>query len=269
MASNEDAGILTSERGYTGSLDLGIQLLRVLAGRDVDSWSVGELSAACGVDDGLARRMLDCLLDARMAKELAVGRYGPGPLLFELSLALPERSRFQRRAEELLKACAERMGAVALLMLRSGADVVCCAREGFVPFLPPLNVAPGTRAPLFASVGGIAILQRLPAGEAQALVQENTVREVAKRGTGRLRALRQMREESGQHGFGVNTGNIVPGVHSLGVAVDGTEHGPFAAVCLVGTPERFPLDGLALARDELDRVAALLASEACRQSIQR
>jgi DNA-binding IclR family transcriptional regulator len=181
--------------------------------------------------------------------------------MFELGLALPDSARFQRRAEEVLRAVADGRGAIALLVLRSGNDFVCSIREGRAALPPPAS-ARGSRAPLFLSAGGVAILQRLPAGEARAILAENTAREVARRGTGRLAALERMREMSLRCGFGVNAGDVVPGVHSVGMALRDARGQPFAAVCLVGTPASLPLERIDPLRSELEHVAVLLSGEA-------
>ncbi|NML47433.1 helix-turn-helix domain-containing protein [Ramlibacter sp. G-1-2-2] len=264
-ASHGRLRVAGQEPGDTRSLDSGIRLLRVLAERPDEGWRLPDLAAVCGLDEAEALRVLDCLAEARMVMRREDGRrFAPGPLMFELALALPQRARFQRRAEELLRSFAQRMDGVALLLLRSGSDFVCGVREGLAASLPALAVTPGTRAPLFVAAGGVAILQRLPTLEASDVLKENTAREVVRRGTARLQALERMRDDSARHGFGVNAGGVVAGLHSFGVAVLGARGEPFAAVCLAGPPERFPLARATQLRTELEGVAASLAGEAHR-----
>lgn len=250
-----------TERRGTQSLERGILLLRTVATRPQFGWRLSDLAAACDLDKGTAHRMLACLVAERLVAQRPGDRhYLPGPLLYELGLALPERAQFQRAAEPHLRALVRHMGGVAFLLLRSGSDYVCCLRTGSQP-LTALMVYPGTRRPLFTSVGGVAMLQTLPAGEAQAIVADNTRREIARQGTKRLAALAQMRERSARHGFGVNLGDVVPGLHAFAVAVPGVD-GALAALCLAGPADLYPPSRLGEIRGALEASGATLAAEA-------
>ena len=249
------------ERRGTQSLERGIRLLRTLATRPQFGWRLSDLAAASGLDKGTVHRMLGCLVAERLVEQRAGDRhYLPGPLLFELGLARPERAQFQRAAEPLLRALAREFGGVAFLLLRSGNEYVCALRTGTQP-LTALMVYPGTRRPLFTSVGGVAILQTLPAPEVQAILADNTAQEVARQGTQRLTALAQMRERSARHGFGVNLGDVVPGLHAFAVPVQGASTA-FAALCLAGPAEFFAESRLPEIRQALEGAAQALAAEA-------
>src|SRR5205823_13858533 len=103
-----------------------------------------------------------CMVEERLVEQRASDRhYLPGPLMYELGLALPDHVQFQRVAEQHVQAFARRLAGVALLQLRSGNEYVCSVRAGTLS-LTGLMVYPGTRRPLFTSVGGIAIFQTLP-----------------------------------------------------------------------------------------------------------
>lgn len=250
------------ERSGTQSLARGIKLLRMIATRPGFGWRLSDLAAACDQDKGTVHRMLACLVDERLVTQRPSDRhYLPGPLMFELGFALPDRVQFLRAAEPQVAAFAQRMGGIALLLLRSGNEYVCAQRAGSL-VLSGLMVYPGTRRPLFTSVGGVAILQTRPAAEVRAVLLDNVAQEIARRGTGRLEALQKMRERSGRHGFGVNLGDVVPGVHALAVPVCGSAADAFAALCLIGTPTLYGEERLAPLRDELQATAALLAADA-------
>src|SRR3546814_801680 len=128
-------------------------------------------------------------------------------------------------------------------------------------------VQAGTRRPLFTSVGGVAIIQTLPADEARRVLLNNVAQEIAGHGTMRLHALQKMQERSDQHGWGVNLGDVVQGVHALAVPVRDPRGDAFAAVCLIGTPELYAESRLPELRDALQAVAAVLASDADKFSI--
>lgn len=246
----------------TQSLTRSIRLLRVLATRGEIGWRLSDLAAACGLDKGTAHRMLGALAKERLVQQrLADKRYLAGPLLYELGLSLPGLHAFQAAAEAQLLAWSRRMDGTALLLLRSGFEYVCSVRAGPVK-LPGLMVDRGTRRPLFTSVGGAAILLALPVEEAREVLENNVAQEIAKRGAGRLAALERMRERSARHGFGVNLGDIVEGLHAFAQAVRDPEGKTFAAVCLVGSADRFPESQLAEVKAELLRIAHALEAEA-------
>jgi DNA-binding IclR family transcriptional regulator len=248
----------------TQSLARGIKLLRVLATRGDIGWRLSDLAAACGLDKGTAHRMLAALVIERLVQQRPGDkRYLPGPLLYELGLSLHGQHAFQGAAEKQLAAWVRRVDASALLLLRSGCEYVCSVRAGPAK-VPGLMVDQGTRRPLFTSVGGVAILQALPPDEAAEVLENNVAQEVAKRGAVRLDALAAMRERSQRHGFGVNLGDVVSGVHAFAVALHAPDGQPFAALCLVGTEERFPAASPQDVRPELDRMARQLEADAAR-----
>lgn len=250
------------ERTGTQSLARGIKLMRAIAARPQFGWRLSDLAEACHQDKATVHRMLACLVDEGLVEQRASDRhYLPGPLMYELGLALPERLQFQRFAEASVQAFARRMAGIALLLLRSGNEYVCSVRAGSLQ-LSGLMVYPGTRRPLFTSVGGVAILQTLPPGQVRAILADNVAQEVTRRGSGRLAALQQMRERSDRHGFGVNLGDVVPGLHAFAVPVHGVQDTAFAALCLIGTAELYGEECLPQVREALETAAATLSDEA-------
>lgn len=257
-----DAPAAPAERAGTQSLLRGVTLLRALATRGQFGWRLSDLAAACGLDKGTAHRILASLVQERLVQQRASDRhYLPGPLLYELGLSLQGPSALQRRAEQQLGAFARRMGGIACLLLRSGCEYVCSVRADAVQ-LSELMVFAGTRRPLFTSVGGVAILQTLPAEEARQVLLDNIAREIARRGTARLELLQKLRERSDAYGFGVNLGDVVPSVHSFAVPVAGPDGTAFASVCLMGHAERFGAERVPEMKAELEAAAGALSVDA-------
>lgn len=256
--------VAATERDRTGtqSLGRGIKLMRMIASRPEFGWRLSDLAAACAQDKATVHRMLMCMVQERLVEQRASDRhYLPGPLMYELGLALPDRVQFQRRAEAAVQSFARRMAGIALVLLRSGNEYVCSVRAGTLS-LSGLMVHPGARRPLFTSVGGVAILQALPKEEMRQVLLDNVAQEIARRGTGRLEALQKMRERSDRHGFGVNLGDVVHGLHAFAVPVRGSNGNVFAALCLMGTAELYGQERLDNVRDELQAAAAALSMEA-------
>jgi DNA-binding IclR family transcriptional regulator len=225
-------------RSGTQSIERALRILRELAARGEFGWRLSDLATRCDIDKGTAHRVLSCLMRERFVQQSPVDKhYFPGPMLYELSLSLPGHAAFQQACERRLARFAAQTESIAWMILRSGNEYVCAVREGELE-LRGLMVHVGTRRPLFTSVGGVAILQTLPSLEAEDILRDNVQQETVTRGDGRLDALRKMRERSQRHGFGVNLGDVAPGVHAFAVPVCGDNGHAVAAVCLTGLPEQ-------------------------------
>lgn len=246
----------------TQSIERALRILRELAARGEFGWRLSDLAARCDIDKGTAHRVLSCLVRERFVQQRAVDKhYFPGPMLYELSLSLPGHATFQQACERRLAKFAAQTEAIAWLILRSGNEYVCAVRQGTLE-LRGLMVNVGTRRPLFTSVGGVAIMQTLPSIETENILQDNAQQESARRGGARLAALRQMRERSQRHGFGVNLGDVAAGVHAFAVPVCDDNGHAVAAVCLTGLPEQLTEARIPEIRTLLTEVADGVASDA-------
>ncbi len=223
----------------TQSIERALRILRELAARGEFGWRLSDLAARCEVDKGTVHRVLSCLVRERFVQQRSVDKhYFPGPMLFELGLSLPGYAAFQQACERRMARFALDTEAIAWLMLRSGNEYVCAVRKGDLE-LRGFMVHVGTRRPLFTSVGGVAIMQTLPSLEAENILLDNIQHEEGQRGDVRLGALKKMRDRSQRHGFGVNLGDVAPGVHAFAVPVCDGNGRAVAAVCLTGVPEQF------------------------------
>jgi DNA-binding IclR family transcriptional regulator len=240
----------------TRSIERSLRILRELAARGEFGWRLSDLASQCDMDKGTAHRVLACLVRERFVQQRATDKhYFPGPMLFELGLAMPGLHTFQHACDVRLRKFAAGLDAIAWVILRSGNEYVCCSRQGALE-LRGLMVQVGTRRPLFTSAGGIAILQTLTRAEAAAILAENERQETLRRGAARLPALRLMRQRSQAHGYGVNLGDVVTGVHAFSVPVRGADGRAFGALCLCGTPEQFPPSRVEEVRELLLAAAA-------------
>jgi len=252
----------SADRSGTQSLTKAIRLMRAIAARPEFGWRLSDLSAACGMDKATVHRMLSCMVEERLVRQRSSDRhYLPGPFMFELGLALPDALHFQRAAETSVNAFAKRMGGLALLQYRSGNEYVCSLRAGTLQ-LAGMMVYPGTRRPLFSAAGGVAILQTLPADEVRGILAENVAGEIGRHGTVRLASLQKMYDRSSEHGWGVNLGDVVPGVHAFGIAITNEAGEAFAALSLVGTAELYPAARLEQVHQEMQLAADALSADA-------
>lgn len=248
-------------RTGTQSLERGALLLRELAARGTLGWRLSDLAKRCDLDKGTAHRIMGFLVRERLARRRAGDRrYVPGPLLFELALALPGHGDFRAACTPHLARLAGRLGGFAFLCLRSGNDFVCAANAGGSS-IKALSHEVGLRRPLVASAGGVAILVALPPEEAKAVVAEN-MRRVRKSGEVRAKAVERMLRRSEAEGYGIHLGDIVPQVNTYGVAVRDARGAPFASVSIAGASGDFPVSRAAELLAALEPAAAGIAREA-------
>ena len=226
-------------RPGTQSLERAVGLLRELAARGTVGWRLSDLARRCELDKGTAHRIMAFLVRERLARQRPGDRrYVPGPLLFELSLALPGFAAFRTACAPHLARVAARLGGFAFLCLPSGADFVCAANAGDSS-IKALAHEVGLRRPLVVSAGGVAILLALPAEQSRAVIAEN-MRRVEKSGEVRLKAVERMLRRSEAHGYGIHLSDIVPRVNTYGVAIRGARGAPLASISIAGSSEDFP-----------------------------
>jgi DNA-binding IclR family transcriptional regulator len=233
-----------SERSGTQSIERAVSLLREIATRGQFGWQLSDLAGRCGLGKSTAHRVLACLVRERLVRQRPSDRhYMPGPLLFELGLALPELGDLQQKSRSRLATIARRTSSVALLLFRSGDDFVCASSvRGDEP--RALTISPGTRRPLVSSAGGAAILLALPVSEAREIVQRN-LDYLKDMGRARVRAIRSMLSRTHAEGFAINEGIIVPGINAYALALRNASATPFASIMVAGSaaalpPQRFP-----------------------------
>jgi DNA-binding IclR family transcriptional regulator len=94
------------------------------------------------------------------------------------------------------------------------------------------------------------------------ILLDNVAQEIARRGKGRLHALQAMRERSELHGFGVNLGDVVPGIHAFAVPVLDAQGQALGAICLMGTPELYGEERLQSIHQALLDTAEVLHQDA-------
>jgi DNA-binding IclR family transcriptional regulator len=243
----------------TQTVARSISLLREVAGRGSFGWRLTDLAAHCGLDKATAYRMLRCLEEERLVKRRASDRhYLPGPLLFELGLSQAPLAAFQASAQAPLARLARRTGGVAFLYLRSSNDFVCAGRVGRTQ-LKGLSIQIGTRRPLVTAAGGVAILVALPPAEARAVVAENMKR-LSRFSELRARSIERMLKRSQSQGYGVNLGDVVPGINAFGVAIRDAQGRPVASLGLSGSADEFPQVGQPKLRELMEEAAMLLSN---------
>jgi DNA-binding IclR family transcriptional regulator len=228
-------------RAGTQSIERTVRILTALASRVPSGWRLPDLASHCELDRATVRRILGCLVRERLAEHrMDDQRYLPGPMLFELGLALPRHGEFQRAAIACLERIAAGRDVGRFLCFRSGLELVCAGRVSGVAHGYTLHE--GARRSLVSSVAGIAMIVALPPGEAERVFRDALA--IHERGGGaRSAGIRSMLRKSLQAGMGINEGFLTPGWNSYAVAVRNARGEPFASVMVTAgaehwTPER-------------------------------
>jgi DNA-binding IclR family transcriptional regulator len=238
----------------TQSIGRAIALLRAIALRPANGWRLADLATECGTDSGTARRILKRLVQERLiARRARDGKYLPGPLLFELGLAVSPLRRFQASCAAVLPEVSEQLASGAFAYLRDEDEFVCIAVHDPKP-IKGLVLSVGTRRPLGASSGGFAIALALPEPERTQVLKrcQAVARHTGKRA---LTTYQNILARSRQFGAGVNVGDGLAGVTAVGVPLCTADGYPFAAIG-VGNSTR----GIGLA--EIDRTLRVLNASA-------
>ena len=232
---------MTTPDGRTGtqSIERALLVLTEITARSRFGWRPTDLAARCGLDRGTTHRILACLVRTGLVRQRAGDRhYVPGPLLFEMGIALPSYPEFQAQAHPVLARVARGFGGYALLCVRSGMDVVCVATAGAPAYLGTAFDV-GARRPLTANAAGVAILVALPRDRARAIVAA-TLRVSEVPDEAQRAALRRLWQRSVAAGYGTNQGITARGVNAVGVPVADASGTAFGSLALAGSAAKLP-----------------------------
>lgn len=241
----------------TQSIVRAIRVMKTIAERKEIGWRLTDLAAHCGLGKATTYRIVACLASARIVLQRAGNRrYIPGPLLFELALSTPAYSTFTAAVHEDLMRMAK-IGGNAFLYLRSGDEVVCIDRVGTTPIQPVTAI--GRRRPIAQSTFGISMLLALPKAEQRALLGHK--KQQIPGSDSRAVAYRKVLERSRRHGFGLNRGDVVPGLTCIAIPILDSQNRPFAAIGVTGPAASLQGQPLRSAAQLLQREARRIERE--------
>ena len=241
-------------RAGTQSIQRAALLVRLIASRSGPGSRLADVVQHSRLERSTVRRMLKCLIEEGFVRQDAdTRRYALGPLVFELGLAAAPQFNLVDICRPALARLAEATGDTVFLTVRSGYDTVCIdRREGSFP-IRTLTLDVGTRRPLGAGAGGLALLMPLPDAEVDAIVSANAVR---LRGYNNLTvpALAAMLKRARELGYALNDNHITPGATSIGLPVISRYGQPFAAISIGAISSR-------MTAERQKKVAAMLRRE--------
>lgn len=230
MAATETGEGVAIRRDGAQSIRRAALLVRVIASRNHVGMRLSEVVQHAHLERSTARRMLKCLVtEGLVTQDEGSRRYFLGPLVFELGLAAAPRFNLVDLCRPSLQRIADKTGDTAFLTVRSGYDSVCLdRREGSFP-IKALMMEPGTRRPLGAGAGGLALLMRLPDEAVKEIVAANAVR-LGTYNHLTVPSLMKLLARSRTLGYALNDIHITPGASSLGMPIVNRWGHPFAAI---------------------------------------
>jgi len=226
-------GPRTSERRTgTQSIERATLLVRLIASRNRTGLRLADVVQHSRLQRPTVRRILKCLIDEGLvAQDGQTRRYALGPLVFELGLAAAPQFNLGDVCRPALARIAEETGDTVFLTVRSGYDTVCIERrEGPFP-IRALTLEVGTRRPLGAGAGGLALLMPLPDDAVDAIIKANAVRLRAYNNL-TIPSLLAMLKRARELGYALNDNHITPGATSIGLPIRSRFGQPFAAISI-------------------------------------
>jgi DNA-binding IclR family transcriptional regulator len=149
-------------------------ILRLLARHQREGVRITDIAVALGLEPPTAHRLVQGLVQERMAvQDKQLRRYFLGPALYELGIAAGSRFPLRDLVQPSVDRLTTATGDTVVVSVRSGLDSVCIEhRSGEFPIRTSF-VTVGTRRPLAAGAGGLAILSCLTDEERLRLIAAN------------------------------------------------------------------------------------------------
>ena len=198
------------------SITRAFELLAHVASRSETGARLSEIAVASGLHMATARRIMQALVvQGLLAFDSKTKIYSVGPAIF--SFAVQGNPWFSRQELFMpaLEAIAKRTQDTVLFSIRSGDEVVCLVRrEGTFP-IRVMSLVKGSRRPLGAGSGSMAILAFLPETERTDILLRCAP--LYKPFGLAVSLLSEAATEARRLGFAFNAGLIIEGVYGIGV----------------------------------------------------
>jgi DNA-binding IclR family transcriptional regulator len=216
----------------TQAIQRAAALLRALAKAGPEGATLAEVALAEALPRSTVHRMLRCLVDERLVAEPDTHkRYRLGELVHELSLAPSARGMDISHWRASVTAIAQRTGATAYLMRRSGVEAVCLMKadsQAVVRFVP---VEVGQRRLLGVGAGATALLAAMEPAQADQIISivSPSLRAYPRLTPAQVRAaVLQVRKT----GFAISQGTVVADGFGMGIAIPDPSGTPHLALSL-------------------------------------
>jgi DNA-binding IclR family transcriptional regulator len=214
-------------------------LLRMLAVAGGHGLGLSELSAYVGLPHPTVHRLLGQLIDEGLARRVETSRrYILGPMLFELGLAAAPHFEIRPHCRPYLLELAERTGETVYLTIRSGDEAVCIDCCNSPAAGARVLLVMGTRWPLGAGSGSVAMLACMPREERDHIVALSMPRLRGLYKVGKEDFVAAI-EDASCLGYAFLRNRVALGDSAVAVALT-AEGRPVGSVTVVGPNHRIP-----------------------------
>jgi DNA-binding IclR family transcriptional regulator len=200
---------------------------------------LADIAEKSEVNQATALRILDTLIKQGFVERDAVGkRYMLGKEALVLGIAMQGRDHIRDRARPALVRLAALTGDTVILSTRHGLESVCIDRE-YGSFPIRANYLDfGSRRPLGAGAGSLALLSWLPQDEAQTVVK--LIAPILKKNYPLIttKLLNTKIEESKKNGYALLLDVVIDQMGGIGVPIFGPDGKPQAALSIAALTRR-------------------------------
>lgn len=200
------------------SISRAVDLLSFVAAHRELGVRLGETATATGLNIATTRRILQALVSqGLLAFDIKTKLYIIGPAIFSFAA---QANPWLARRELFLPALdniARRTSDTTLFSMRSGMEAICLERrEGTYP-IRVMSLETGSRRPLGAGSGSLAILAFLPELERTDIIRKCAVQYEPYKLS--IAILKKSIAKTRENGFSFNPGLIIDGVYGVGVPI--------------------------------------------------
>lgn len=254
---NSASGAAHAPANGTQSIQRAVAILRAIATRGDDGLRLHEIADGLIIERVTAHRIVKGLTFHGMLRfDARTRRYQLGPSVYQLGLSAAPSFHLKEACEPALLHLAKVTGDPVFLMVRSGLDGVCLARiDGSFP-IKPHGLKAGTRRPLGAGAGALALLAALPDDEATHAIAANTERMRRYRDLDADR-LHVLIAKTRQDGYATNHELLVNGLSAIGMVIPHAGV-PYAAVSVASITSRMAGSHFDEVRNALNDTVAVL-----------
>lgn len=233
----------------TQSIDRTVGLLKQVVAHGAHGLTVAELVTISELERPTVYRIVQALeRQGLLMRPAGSKRYVLGDYCRVMAAVFADRTNLRTVCEPVLRAVSEETGNSAFLIGRVGYESICLARVvGSYP-VQVLTVNVGSRNPLGAGAGGLAILSTLPPAEQNECIRANAKR-LAGYGSLTESTLRELIRATQRRGHAVIGHYNVPGVVGIGVAMRNASGNVMGAITTSSIESRMSR--------ELQQIAAL------------
>ena len=231
-------GMSSTDTRGTQSIDRTVGVLKHVVAHGSHGLTVAEVVALSGLERPTVHRIVQALDRQGLLKRPAGSkRYVLGDYCRVLAATFADRSDMRSMCEPVLRAISDETGNSAFLIGRVGFESICLARAiGSYP-VQVLTVNVGTRHPLGAGAGGLAILATLPVPEQDECIRANSKR-LGSYGGLTESTLRAVIRATKRRGHAVIGHYSAPGVIGIGMAIRNANGSTLGAITTASIDSR-------------------------------